>query len=177
MDWSFPLLCFSFLIIIGIGVIAIYFVPKVISFLFIPKSGSMKPDSEEEQEKPTVEGRKSDKIRVKTDSPKASASGKSSREEANLFSKVNPFSGKKKCNDCGTELEYKEEYQSYYCPKCRTYKWRGRFSRGTKKGYSFEKTAFWIGWRGSLLTSSGLVFERFIRNFSYLLLSNIFKVS
>ncbi|MEF8832424.1 MAG: hypothetical protein V5A66_02765 [Candidatus Thermoplasmatota archaeon] len=82
----------------------------------------MKSENEGESGETPSEGVKSDKVRVKTDSPKAYNSGKSTEEETNLFSKVNPFSGKKKCNECGTELEYKEEYQSYYCPKCRTYK-------------------------------------------------------
>lgn len=29
---------------------------------------------------------------------------------------------KKECEYCGTELVYKEEYDSYYCPECHDYK-------------------------------------------------------
>lgn len=28
----------------------------------------------------------------------------------------------KVCEGCGTELEYREEYESWYCPECRDYK-------------------------------------------------------
>jgi len=45
-----------------------------------------------------------------------------SQKKENFLSSLNLFGGKKRCNECGTELEYREEYQSYYCPKCRTYK-------------------------------------------------------
>ena len=30
--------------------------------------------------------------------------------------------GKKTCEGCGTELVYKEEMDSYYCPECHEYK-------------------------------------------------------
>lgn len=52
----------------------------------------------------------------------ASYSQSTSPKKESFFSRLNPFGGKDKCNDCGTELEYREEYHSYYCPKCRTYK-------------------------------------------------------
>lgn len=29
---------------------------------------------------------------------------------------------KKVCEECGTELEYRDAYESYYCPNCRTFK-------------------------------------------------------
>jgi len=35
---------------------------------------------------------------------------------------LNIFSRKNKCDHCGTEMEYKEEMDCNYCPKCREYK-------------------------------------------------------
>ena len=32
------------------------------------------------------------------------------------------FRKKKVCDDCGTELIYKEDYDSWYCPECHQYK-------------------------------------------------------
>lgn len=29
---------------------------------------------------------------------------------------------KKTCDECGSELEYREAYDSWYCPECHTYK-------------------------------------------------------
>jgi len=120
MIWA--LFCLAFVLVIGIGILAIFFIPKVISFLLEPKSGSMKPKSEESPEVSSSREPKSNKVRVKTDSPTAYSSKKSSKEKEGLLSRLNLVSGKKKCNECGTELEYREEYQSHYCPKCRTYK-------------------------------------------------------
>lgn len=122
MNWAFAAVCLLFVVILTLGIIAIYFIPQIISFLLEPGSGSMKSESEEGYDETSSEGVKSDTVRVKTDSHTAYNSRKSSREKENLFSRLNPFSGKKKCNECGAELEYKEEYQSYYCPECRTYK-------------------------------------------------------
>lgn len=37
--------------------------------------------------------------------------------------KITRFFGKKNiCNDCQSALIYREEYQSWYCPECHTYK-------------------------------------------------------
>lgn len=35
---------------------------------------------------------------------------------------LNIFSSENKCENCGTEMEYKEAMDSYYCPQCREYK-------------------------------------------------------
>ena len=35
---------------------------------------------------------------------------------------VNKLKGEKTCENCGTELVYKEEFDSYYCPECHEYK-------------------------------------------------------
>ncbi|MGM0509839.1 MAG: hypothetical protein ACQESD_01755 [Thermoplasmatota archaeon] len=32
------------------------------------------------------------------------------------------FKKEKVCQECGTELVYREAYDSYYCPECRTYR-------------------------------------------------------
>lgn len=35
---------------------------------------------------------------------------------------LNIFSDEKRCEDCDTELVYKEDMDSYFCPECRDYK-------------------------------------------------------
>lgn len=35
---------------------------------------------------------------------------------------LNIFSEKSKCEHCGTEMEYKEAMDCYYCPECHEYK-------------------------------------------------------
>ncbi len=35
---------------------------------------------------------------------------------------LDKLTGGKTCNTCGTELVYKEEMDSYYCPECHEYK-------------------------------------------------------
>ncbi len=121
MNWTLALVCLSFVLVLGIGITAIYFIPQIISFLLEPKSGSMRVEVEESPE--TSSGKeKSDRVSVKTDSQTAYDTKKPIEEKKGLLSRLNPFDGKEKCNECGTELEYREEYQSHYCPKCRTYK-------------------------------------------------------
>jgi len=71
MNWTLALVCLSFVLILSIAIIAIYFIPQIISFLLEPKSGSMKSESEESPKKPSSKELKSDKVRVKTDSPTA----------------------------------------------------------------------------------------------------------
>ena len=41
-------------------------------------------------------------------------------KKGSFFERI--FKKEKVCEDCGTELEYREEYESYYCPECHTYK-------------------------------------------------------
>lgn len=120
MTWG--LICLSFGLVIGLGVLAIYFTPKVISYLLEPKSGSMSSEKEKSSKTSSSGELESDNVKVKTDSSTASDTRKHSKEKESLLSRLNPFSRKEKCNECGTELEYREEYLSQYCPKCRTYK-------------------------------------------------------
>lgn len=35
---------------------------------------------------------------------------------------LNIFSSENECDTCGTEMEYKEEMDCYYCPECHEYK-------------------------------------------------------
>jgi len=123
MDWiHIALLCLSFVLILSIVIIVLYFIPQIISFLLEPKSGSMKSESEKSPKTTQSEGLKPDKMKVKTNGSKVPDSKKPSRQKESLLPKLNLFSRKKKCNECGTELEYREEYHSHYCPKCHTYK-------------------------------------------------------
>lgn len=43
-------------------------------------------------------------------------------EDKGPFSIFTNIFSKKTCEKCGTELEYREEMESYYCPECRDYK-------------------------------------------------------
>ncbi len=122
MIWTFATVCFLILVILVIGVIAIYFIPQIISFLLEPKSGSMTSEDEKIPEESPSKDIDSEKMKGRTNSSSAYLSEKTSREKESPFTKLNPFSRKEKCNECGTELEYREDYQSHYCPKCRTYK-------------------------------------------------------
>lgn len=42
-----------------------------------------------------------------------------SKKKSSFLDKIR---GKKTCENCGTELIYKEEMDSYYCPECHEYK-------------------------------------------------------
>ncbi len=44
------------------------------------------------------------------------------KKEKGLFSRL--FGGEEECEECGAELEYREESGAYYCPNCQEYKWR-----------------------------------------------------
>ncbi len=44
------------------------------------------------------------------------------KEDQKKGSFLDTFKRKKTCDTCGTELEYKEEVGSYYCPECHEYK-------------------------------------------------------
>lgn len=69
-----------------------------------------------------------DKKRVKTDDNVGRYSSddigfeeeKTTGKDVSFFDKI---LGKKKiCDECGSELIYKKNYDSYYCPECRTFK-------------------------------------------------------
>ena len=45
---------------------------------------------------------------------------KKSRSKTSFLDKL--LKKKKVCDECGTELEYREAYDSWYCPECHTYK-------------------------------------------------------
>ncbi len=122
MNLAFVLICFVFFLFLVVGIAVIYLVPKVISFLFEPRSGSMQAETRVASDATPSDESSSDKVKVETDAPTVSDSREPSREKKSLLSKLDIFSGKKKCSECGTELEYRDEYQSHYCPKCRTYK-------------------------------------------------------
>lgn len=55
----------------------------------------------------------------KTESSDIQYSKKREKSSPSFLSK---FSRKKTCDECGTELVYKETYDSYYCPECHEYK-------------------------------------------------------
>ncbi len=58
----------------------------------------------------------------KTSPEKYSVGDRSTKSEKGIFSRI--FSDGEECEECGTELVYKEGAGSYYCPKCQEYKWK-----------------------------------------------------
>ena len=46
--------------------------------------------------------------------------GKEGKRKKSSF--LDKLKRKKTCDNCGTELEYREEVESYYCPECHEYK-------------------------------------------------------
>ncbi|MFP4051296.1 MAG: hypothetical protein ACLFVB_06100 [Thermoplasmata archaeon] len=53
------------------------------------------------------------------DNKKVKVGKESNKKKYSLLDKIK---GKKTCDNCGTELEYKESFDSYYCPECHEYK-------------------------------------------------------
>ncbi len=102
-------------IILG-GVTGILFIYTVFTLL-LPGSGTMM--SEEDKKDSMSDVAKEEMNRSKIDPDQL---GKTSQNKRSLLSKIIPFGGKNRCSECGSELEYKEETESYYCPQCRTYK-------------------------------------------------------
>ncbi len=84
----------------GTGIVFLFFFTQ----LLLPGSGAMMSEAEIDS-------------RYSTSDPNVR-----SKKKENFLSSLNLFGGKKRCNECGTELEYREVYQSYYCSECRTYK-------------------------------------------------------
>ncbi len=84
------------------GILMFFFLTQ----LLLPGSGSMMSEEERIDSKPQG----------------TADSTTPTQKKENFLSNLNLFGGKKRCNECGTELEYREEYQSHYCPQCRTYK-------------------------------------------------------
>ena len=57
---------------------------------------------------------------VKEEATKKVNLGKDDKKKKSSF--LDKLKGKKTCDNCGAELEYKEEMDSYYCPECHEYK-------------------------------------------------------
>lgn len=61
--------------------------------------------------------------KVKEEEFKSSGTDFAKKKRKKNLSFIERLLGKKKtCDECGTELEYREAYDSYYCPECHTYK-------------------------------------------------------
>jgi len=94
---------------------SIFFVATFITgfFFFLemmdPSAGTMMTDEEKQKE-----GTKKRKVKAsinRTGTP---------RKKKGVFGDL--FKKKKRCDECGRELVYRKEFESYYCPECHTYK-------------------------------------------------------
>ncbi len=107
----FPVWLIGVLIMISFVIVALllYFIINFIfGFLGEAKGGSMMS---------TREKKALEKKKVSTsyeDGP--------SKRKRTFFSLEKLFSKEKSCEECGVELEYREDFDSYYCPECHTYK-------------------------------------------------------
>ncbi len=57
----------------------------------------------------------------KTSTEKYSIGDRTTKKKRGVFSRI--LGRGKRCDECGTELVYKEGAGSYYCSDCREYKW------------------------------------------------------
>ncbi|MFP4001142.1 MAG: hypothetical protein ACLFSM_07845 [Thermoplasmata archaeon] len=99
-------ICFMYLFALSFAVTGVTFV-FVLFNLISSSSGSW------------TESEKSERTSAEVD-VKRRGKDVSTGEEKGFFQKI--FKSKKTCPECGKELEYREEYQSYYCTHCRTYR-------------------------------------------------------
>ncbi|MEF8835572.1 MAG: hypothetical protein V5A76_05400, partial [Candidatus Thermoplasmatota archaeon] len=59
--------------------------------------------------------------RKKSSTEKYSVEDRSTKEDKGILSRL--LSSEDKCDECGSEMVYKEGAGSYYCPECKEYKW------------------------------------------------------
>jgi len=57
----------------------------------------------------------------KPSSEKYSVEKRSTKKDSGIFSRF--LGSEERCEECGSELVYKEGASSYYCPECQKYKW------------------------------------------------------
>ncbi len=93
------------------------------------RSGSDKEEMSSEKDKisnqKTPEKKESKKIepeKFEEHKEDRSYSTSSKNKSKRGFSLKSLFGKKKTCEECGTELVYKEDFESYYCPNCHSYK-------------------------------------------------------
>jgi len=89
---------------------------SLIVYIFIWSRGSKHKDKREKKE---VEDDKTEVNIDEIDKEKVEVSKGSKKKKTSILDKLK---GKKTCDNCGAELEYKEEFDSYYCPECHEYK-------------------------------------------------------
>ncbi len=91
----------------------------VIFYIFIWSRGS-KQKVERETEKVETQKEKASAEEVSVDGiDKVEVGDEREKGKKSILDKIK---GKKTCDMCGTELVYKEEMDSYYCPECHEYK-------------------------------------------------------
>mgnify|MGYP006287828821 CR=1 FL=1 len=110
---SFLLFFTVFLELIYIGCLATSLSTVIIAYLLLWLSEKINFGSDE-----WSETSKNEKM-VKEGGKKKVNLGKDGRKKESSF--LDRLKGKKTCDNCGAELEYKEEMDSYYCPECHEY--------------------------------------------------------
>lgn len=106
-----PLIGSCFILVTGLSLFGAGIMFFFILMQYYSESGGT-PTKESQTEKTTPER---DEAKIGT-----TDSSKQRKDKPGILQKL--FKREKTCNECGTKLEYREDYQSYYCPNCRTYK-------------------------------------------------------
>ncbi len=63
-----------------------------------------------------------DRARIQKQEPEISSDSSLGKEDGSSSSLLDGLTKEKTCDECGSELVYKEDYDSYYCPECHEYK-------------------------------------------------------
>jgi len=100
--------CCGFIIFLA-GLVAVF-------YLFFKYSESSSPY----EDKKRVEIEEEDEDRTYSSADIDYEQKKKNGKKVSFFDKV--LGKKKVCDECGSELVYKKNYESYYCPDCRTFK-------------------------------------------------------
>lgn len=97
----------------------------VLMYLFLLTSSHVFTDEEDEQAFGESTGSSNigkEEGKISSDENTKKEMDISKKDRAKKLSLLDKIRGKKTCENCGTELIYKEEMDSYYCPQCHDYK-------------------------------------------------------
>ena len=110
-----PFFIFQGYVVLCCGVLIFVIVLLIMFYALFKYSTSSKPyDRKEEPE--TYQEREAKRYK------EADIDFEQKKKESDVSFMDKVLRRKKTCEDCGSELMYKESYDSYYCPECRTFK-------------------------------------------------------
>ncbi len=112
---SYPFLIIQGALILCCGVLIFATILLIIFYLLFKYSSSSKPYERKESSE-TYQQRDTERYK------EADIDFEQKKKESDVSFMDKILRRKKTCEDCGSELMYKESYDSYYCPECRTFK-------------------------------------------------------